>query len=172
MQSECGLTLRWSRLAPAWHLAREAVVLIIGLAGQAPHRRSRLSSNVRPQHARYCPRLISHSPALKYAAARTFALSLPEATEQPHHNFNSFRVRGKIFITVPPEQEHIHVFLSEAHREQALAMYPEFIEKLLWGGKVVGLRVSLASAPVAAVKELVRQAWSAKAPKALLGKAP
>ena len=43
------LTLRWSRLAPAWHLAREAVVLIIGLAGQAPFRRSRLSSNVRPR---------------------------------------------------------------------------------------------------------------------------
>jgi len=42
------LTLRSSRLAPAWHLAREALVLIIRLAGQAPHRRSRLSSNVGP----------------------------------------------------------------------------------------------------------------------------
>jgi hypothetical protein len=109
---------------------------------------------------------------LKYAAARTFALSLPEATEQPHHNFSSFRVRGKIFVTIPPEQEHFHVFLSEAHREQALAMYPEFTEKLLWGGKVVGLRVCLAAAPAVAVKQLVRQAWSAKAPKSLLGKEP
>jgi len=48
----CALTLRWSRLAPAWHLAREAVVLIIGLAGQAPFRRSRLSSNVRRRRLR------------------------------------------------------------------------------------------------------------------------
>ena len=109
---------------------------------------------------------------MKYAAARTFALSLPEATEQPHFTFSSFRVRGKIFVTVPPEQGHIHVFLSESHREQALAVYSEFTEKLLWGGKVVGLRVSLASAPAIAVKQLVRQAWSAKAPKALLGKEP
>lgn len=107
---------------------------------------------------------------MKYAAVRTFALSLPEATEQPHHNFSSFRVRGKIFLTVPPEQEHIRVFLSEAHREQALAVYSQFTEKLLWGGKVVGLRLALASAPAAVVKQLVRQAWSAKAPKALLGK--
>ena len=41
------LTLRWSRLAPAWHLARGARSVIIRLAGQAPFRRSRLSSNVR-----------------------------------------------------------------------------------------------------------------------------
>jgi hypothetical protein len=45
------LTLRSSRLAPAWHLAREALLLIIRLAGQAPSRRSRLSSNVRPHIA-------------------------------------------------------------------------------------------------------------------------
>jgi hypothetical protein len=109
---------------------------------------------------------------MKYSAARQFALSLPESTEQPHFNFNSFRVRGKIFVTVPPEQEHFHVFLSEAHREQALALYPEFTEKLIWGGKVVGLRVCLDSAPAAAVKQMVRQAWSSKAPKALLGREP
>jgi len=49
-QPKCrGLTLRWSRLAPAWHLAREALWSIVRLAGQAPHRRSRLSSNVRPR---------------------------------------------------------------------------------------------------------------------------
>ena len=45
---QCCLTLRSSRLAPAWHLAREAVWFIIRLAGQAPYRRSPLSSNVRP----------------------------------------------------------------------------------------------------------------------------
>ena len=102
-----------------------------------------------------------------FAAIRKFALSLPEAVEQPHFEYDSFRVRGKIFVTVPPEQEHIHVFVTEPQRDQALAMYPEFTEKLLWGGKVVGVRVSLASASPAAVKELVRQAWEAKAPKAL-----
>ena len=44
---EWGLTLRSSRPAPAWHLARQALTVIIRLAGQAPFRRGRLSSNVR-----------------------------------------------------------------------------------------------------------------------------
>jgi hypothetical protein len=106
---------------------------------------------------------------MKLAAVRTFALALPEVTEQPHFNYSSFRVRGMIFVTVPPDEENIHVFVPEAAREQALALYPTFTEKLLWGGKVVGLRIALATATPTAVKTLVRQAWTAKAPKALLG---
>lgn len=105
---------------------------------------------------------------MKFATLRTYALSLPEVTEQPHHHSGSFRVCGKIFVTIPPGQTPIHLFVSEEQREQALAMYPEFTEKLLWGGKVVGLRLALASAPAAVAKQLVRQAWGTKAPKALL----
>lgn len=99
---------------------------------------------------------------MKFDTVHRFALSLPEVTEQPHHHFGSYRVRGKIFVTVPPEREHIHVFLSEPQREQALAVHPTFAEKLLWGGKVVGVRVTLAQADAAAVKGLIRQAWEHK----------
>lgn len=108
---------------------------------------------------------------MKFAAVRTFAMALPEVTEAPHHHFGSFRVRGKIFVTVPPEQLHLHLFVDEPQREQALAVFPEFTEKLLWGGKVVGLRVTLGPAKAAAVKGLVRAAWANKAPKALLADA-
>jgi len=101
---------------------------------------------------------------VKLEALRKFALSLPGATEQPHFHFGSFRVRGRIFVTLPPEGTHIHVFLGDAVREPALAAYPEFLEKLFWGKKVVGLRVALAAANPAVVKRLVRQAWEAKAP--------
>jgi hypothetical protein len=45
----CGLTLRSSGPPPASRLAREALTVIIRLAGQAPSRRRPLSSNVRPQ---------------------------------------------------------------------------------------------------------------------------
>ncbi|MGC2166057.1 MAG: MmcQ/YjbR family DNA-binding protein [Gallionella sp.] len=38
--------------------------------------------------------------------ARQLALSLPEATEQPHHEPTSFRVRGKIFATIAGDQQH------------------------------------------------------------------
>ena len=50
------------------------------------------------------------SAAMKLAEARRHALSLPEATEAPHFHFTSFRVRGKIFATAPPDGEYLHVF--------------------------------------------------------------
>lgn len=103
---------------------------------------------------------------MKLEAVRKFALSLPHTTEEPHHNFASFRVQGKIFVTVPPDQEHIHVFVEEATRETALALEPEFVEKLLWGNKVLGLRVKLAPAKQSTVLALVQNAYENKAPKA------
>jgi len=107
---------------------------------------------------------------MKIAAVRRYALGLPEVTEQPHFHYSSFRVRGKIFITAPPEETHIHVFVGEQHREPALEMYPGFVEKLLWGGKTVGLRIALAQARAPVVHQLVHRAWEARAPKALLAK--
>lgn len=102
---------------------------------------------------------------MKFSAVRKYALSLPEVSEAPHHHLGSFRVKGKIFVTVPPEQEHLHVFVSEPQREIALAVYREFTEKLMWGGKVAGVRIALGRAPPAAVKSLIWQAWEYKAPK-------
>lgn len=101
------------------------------------------------------------------ATVRRHALSLPEVTEAPHHHFSAFRVRDRIFVTVPPAGTHIHIFVPEPQRELALAMHADWVDKLLWGGKVVGIRVALAAAPAAAVKQLVSQAWAHKAPLAL-----
>lgn len=102
---------------------------------------------------------------MKIDPIRRFALSLEAVTEEPHHNYSSFRVRGKIFVTIPPEEEFIHVFVGEEDREQALALYPECMEKLLWGTKVLGLRVALASATPAAVKSLVSKAYETRGQK-------
>jgi hypothetical protein len=104
---------------------------------------------------------------VKLDTVRTAALALPDTTEEPHHHFGSFRVRGRIFITMPPGDGHIHVFPSEQDRELALAAYPAFTEKLLWGGKVVGLRITLAKAPATAVKAMVRQAYDHQSAKPL-----
>ncbi len=117
------------------------------------------------------PILHSADPALKYAGIREFALSLPEVTEQPHFELGSFRVRGRIFVTAPPDRPHLHLFLPEEAREQALAIHPDFTEELRCGRKVVGPRLALPPAPAAAVRHLVRQAWAARAPKALLASA-
>jgi hypothetical protein len=107
---------------------------------------------------------------VKLAEVRRIAMSLPEVTEQPHFEYTSFRVRGKIFATAPPGGEHLHVFVADDTREQALAVNPEFLDKLLWGGKVRGLRVALREAKPKVIARLLVQAWSRKAPKALLAR--
>ena len=104
---------------------------------------------------------------MKIDAVRKFALSLPEAAEAPHFEYSSLRVRGKIFATVPPDGMHLHVFVGDEDREPALELHAEFVEKLLWGGKVVGVRVTLAKAKPEVDRALLRQAWRRKAPKAL-----
>jgi len=94
--------------------------------------------------------------------ARQLALTLPDVTEEPHHHFGSWRVRGKIFVTIPPGGELLHVFLPPDQREHALAMDPEFLEPLPWGRKIVGLRVQLPRADASTVLQLVRQAYEHK----------
>jgi len=104
---------------------------------------------------------------LKLEQARRFALSLPEATEEPHFELSSFRVRGKIFATVPPDGKHLRIFVDETQREQVVAAQPAVFEKLWWGSKVVGVRVTLAKASSATVFDLLYSAWCRKAPKRL-----
>jgi hypothetical protein len=102
---------------------------------------------------------------MKIDAVRTYAMALEAVTEEPHHQSSSFRVRGKIFVTVPPPGDVIHVFIGEEDRETALALHPGFLEKLFWGGKAVGLRVTLASANAHAVKSLVSLAYETRVRK-------
>ncbi len=92
-------------------------------------------------------------------------MSLEAVTEEPHHDYSSFRVRGKIFVTVAPAEEVIHVFVGEEDRALALALYPGFIEKLCWGGKVVGLRITLPAADPSTVKALVSKAYETRVRK-------
>jgi hypothetical protein len=100
--------------------------------------------------------------------ARTLALSFPEATEEPHFALWSFRVRGKIFATVPPDGRHLHVFVDDDAVRMAVRSGPKTFEELRWGKKLVGVRVSLAAAKPAAVRDLLQGAWRLKAPKRLV----
>jgi len=105
---------------------------------------------------------------MKAEDIRKFALSLPEAHEAPHFESTSFRIRGKIFATLPPGGEYAHIFVDDEQREMALELHPEFIDKLIWGKKVWGVRVHLAKAKPKTVHSLLTSAWRRKAPKALL----
>lgn len=104
---------------------------------------------------------------MNLSQVQKLALALPEVTEEPHFHRTSFRVRGKIFATAVANEPWLNVMVGESVREPALHMYPDCVEKLFWGKKVMGLTVNLEKATQSIVAELLRQAWRAKAPKSL-----
>jgi hypothetical protein len=106
---------------------------------------------------------------MKIGDVRRFALSLPEVTEEPHFDFASFRVKGKIFATVPPGEKYLHVFVDGEELELMTTVRPNAYEKLFWGKRAY-LRVTLAAAKAGDVETLLRSAWRRKAPKKLAAK--
>lgn len=100
-------------------------------------------------------------------AARALALALPEATEQDHHGMASFRVRGRIFATVP-DPGHVRIMVAEDDVLAACAEAPRACERLLWGTRLAGVVVELRAAPAALVAELFESAWRRKAPASLV----
>jgi hypothetical protein len=97
--------------------------------------------------------------------ARRFSLSLPEASEEPHFDMSSFRVRGKIFATVPPDGDHLHVFVDEHEARASVAEDGSAFEELRWGQQLRGVRVNLSAARAERVFELLSESWRRKAPK-------
>jgi hypothetical protein len=96
--------------------------------------------------------------------ARAFALSLPETSEAPHHQMSSFRVRGKIFCTVPTDGDHLHIFVDELETKAIVADSPHCSEELWWGKKLSGVRVTLSAAQEELVFELLENSWRLRAP--------
>jgi hypothetical protein len=95
------------------------------------------------------------------AVARKAALALSDTTEQDHHGMASFRVKGKIFATVP-DPDHLRVMLSEEGIRAAVAEHPGFCEEGYWGARLATVVVTLSAAPAALVKELLSDAWFEK----------
>jgi hypothetical protein len=98
-------------------------------------------------------------------AVRQFALSLPDATEEPHFHFTSFRISGKIFATMPPSNDLLHVFAPEEDREAAIAAHSEVCETLHWGKRVVGVKINLGRVSRSLVEDLLQAAYDSKSKK-------
>jgi hypothetical protein len=101
------------------------------------------------------------------AQARDLALSLPEATEEDHHGIPSFRVRGRIFASVPDDR-HLRIMAPEEEIRAAVAEDPAVYAEFWWGSRLACVVVELDRADPEQVAELVTDAWRRRAPARLV----
>ncbi|BBY27223.1 MmcQ/YjbR family DNA-binding protein [Mycolicibacterium sediminis] len=98
--------------------------------------------------------------------ARAIALGLPEATEADHHGIASFRVRGKIFATVPDDR-HLRIMLDENGIRSVTAEFPSVCHEYYWGEKLACVVVAIEAASTGLLRELLEDAYRRKAPVSL-----
>jgi hypothetical protein len=103
---------------------------------------------------------------LTLSEARRLALSFAEVTEEDHHGIPSFRVRGKIFATVP-DADHVRLMFDPDVARLIVRADPDACEELWWGKRLSGVTVRLARADHRRFADLLEDAWRRKAPQRL-----
>ena len=99
---------------------------------------------------------------------RSMALHLPEASENAHHGHPDFRVRGKIFATLGPDESWGMVKLTPQQQEACVRAEPEVFQPVegAWGGRGCTY-VRLVAATDSVVRPALVAAWRSTAPKRL-----
>jgi hypothetical protein len=103
---------------------------------------------------------------LTLSEARRLALSFAEVTEEDHHGIPSFRVRGKIFATMP-DDDHVRLMFDPDLARMLVRADPDACEELWWGKRLSGVTVRLATTDYRRFGELLEDAWRRKAPQRL-----
>ena len=100
---------------------------------------------------------------------RRLALGLPEAEEKPHFERASFRVRGKIFATLPLRGDSVVLMLTPQVRESVRQSYPGALLPLpdAWARRG-STELRLEGIPDGLLADLLLSAWRKVAPKSLL----
>lgn len=100
---------------------------------------------------------------------RSLALGLPEATESAHMNHPDFRVRGKIFATLGPDEIWGMVKLTPEEQERFVASAPKVFAPFngAWGRQGC-TKVTLRGAKAPLVREALLIAWRSVAPQRLV----
>ncbi len=94
------------------------------------------------------------------------ALALPGTTETAHHGMMSFRIRGKIFATVP-DRRHVRAMVDDEETRALAASDPGVYTEWYWGKRLACVQIELASVTPDALREVLTDAWRRKAPKRL-----
>jgi len=102
---------------------------------------------------------------------RSLALGLPAATEGAHMGHPDFRVRGKIFATIWPDEGWGMVKLTPDQQAAFVRAEPAAFRPVKGGwGRKGATNVRLENADPAAVRDALMTAWRNVAPKTLGGK--
>ena len=99
---------------------------------------------------------------------RRLALAQPEAVEQPHFDRTSFRVRGKIFVTMVLGDGRANLTLAPDHAAELADTEGEAVTPIVWGSLKGRVAVELAALRPGLLERLIPLAWSQVAPKRLL----
>lgn len=98
------------------------------------------------------------------AVVRRLALSLPEAVEASHFGHPDFRVRNKIFASLPNDGRSVNLKTTPVNLDALLTADPDTFSDA-WNGRWVGARLDRVE--LSLLRELLTDAWSLTAPKRL-----
>src|SRR5262245_59366801 len=99
---------------------------------------------------------------------RSLALSLPEAIEKEHMGHPDFRVGGKIFATLWPDDHWGMVKLTLEQQAAFISAAPQVFQPVSGGwGRRGATRVQLAKASALVVRQALTAAWRNTAPERL-----
>jgi hypothetical protein len=100
---------------------------------------------------------------------RNLALSLPEASEGAHMGHPDFRVRGKIFATLGPNEDWGMVKLTPEQQASFMWTEPKVFQPIkgAWGRRGC-TQVNLDVAQELTVRQALLAAWRNTAPKRLV----
>jgi hypothetical protein len=100
---------------------------------------------------------------------RALALALPEAVEAPHFDRASFRVRGRIFATLPPRGDSVVLMLPLEIQSAVLQAHASKIRQLPHAWQSRGsTEILLEGISEAELQGLLASAWRRAAPKSLI----
>lgn len=106
---------------------------------------------------------------MKQEQFRNLALELPQAEEGAHMNHPDFRVGGKIFATLWPDQDWGMVKLTPEQQAEFIRLAPDIFQPIAGGwGRRGATRVDIGKARVAPLRRALMTAWRNTAPKRLL----
>jgi hypothetical protein len=101
---------------------------------------------------------------ISVSSVRGLALALPGSAEADHWGNPSFRVRGRIFATMP-DAKHLNVMIDPYDVDAVVQENSGICSQLWWGKEVRGVQVSLPKTSRKLVAVLLESAWRRKAPR-------